>query len=100
METEITAAELKQELKGKSAPFLLDVRNPPEFAIGYIEGAKLIPLPVLAERLGELDPAADIVVYCAHGIRGGKAANLLREKGFSRIRNLTGGIAAFDPRFN
>jgi len=100
METEITADELRQELKAKPAPFLLDVRNPPEFAAGYIEGATLIPLPVLVERLGELDPAADIVVYCARGIRGGKAANLLREKGFSRIRNLTGGIAAFDPRFN
>jgi adenylyltransferase/sulfurtransferase len=100
MTTDITADELKRELQGKPAPFLLDVRNQNEFDVGYIDGAVLIPLPVLADRLGELDRNADIVIYCAHGIRGGKAAKLLRENGFSRVRNLTGGIAAFDPRFD
>ena len=52
----------------------------------------LIPLGELPRRLGELDPAAEIVVHCKSGGRSARAVALLREKGFDRASNLTGGI--------
>jgi adenylyltransferase/sulfurtransferase len=80
---------------------LLDVRGEQEWAICRLSGARLIPLDELAERIGELDPAQEIVVYCHHGMRSGMAAGLLRAHGFSRVMNLAGGIdrwaAAIEP---
>jgi NADPH-dependent 2,4-dienoyl-CoA reductase/sulfur reductase-like enzyme/peroxiredoxin family protein/rhodanese-related sulfurtransferase/TusA-related sulfurtransferase len=69
---------------------LLDVRGPEEFAAGAVPGAKLIPLPELRARLGELPKDVPIVAYCAVGMRGYVAARLLAQHGFS-VRNLSGG---------
>jgi sulfur-carrier protein adenylyltransferase/sulfurtransferase len=52
-------------------------------------------LPELPNRLGELNPAASIVVHCKSGARSAKAIKLLRDAGFSRLTNLTGGILAW-----
>ena len=68
------------------------MRNPQEWEINRLDGARLIPLPELQDRLGELDPAATIVTYCHHGPRSGRAVNFLRQMGFSRAINLAGGI--------
>lgn len=93
--SEISADELKQVIKSQSSFVLLDVRNPPEYAAGHIEGAKLIPLPVLADRLDELNASDEIVVYCQSGTRSAQATTLLQSSGFANIRHLKGGIAAF-----
>ena len=74
---------------------LLDVRTPQEFQIARLEGAKLIPLQDLPDRLGELDSAADLVVFCHHGPRSAQAVRFLRQIGFARARNLAGGIEAW-----
>ncbi|HZF09761.1 MAG TPA: molybdopterin-synthase adenylyltransferase MoeB [Thermoanaerobaculia bacterium] len=74
---------------------LLDVRNPMEYEIARIEGAKLIPLHELRDRLNEIDTAADLVVHCHHGPRSAQAVGFLRQMGFARARNLAGGIAAW-----
>lgn len=92
---EIGPAELKARLDGPNPPFLLDVRNPEEVAICRIVGATLIPLPSLADRLGELDPARPTVVHCKSGGRSAKAIALLKERGFADLTNLTGGILAW-----
>lgn len=89
---EITVTELKSWLDEGKPVILLDVRNPHEYDIARIEGAKLIPLHELRDRLGELDPAATIVAHCHHGARSAQAVNFLRHKGFSRAINLAGGI--------
>ena len=68
------------------------MRNPPEYEIGRIEGAAQIPLPELQDRLGELDPAATIVAHCHHGPRSTRAVNMLRKFGFTKAKNLKGGI--------
>jgi molybdopterin/thiamine biosynthesis adenylyltransferase/rhodanese-related sulfurtransferase len=85
-----------QELKGwqdEGRDFaVLDVRNPQEYEIARIEGSKLIPLHELRDRLGELDPAASLVVLCHHGPRSSQAVRFLRQMGFARARNLAGGI--------
>jgi sulfur-carrier protein adenylyltransferase/sulfurtransferase len=74
---------------------LLDVRDPHEWDICRIEGARHIPLASLAERLHELDTADEIIVYCLMGGRSRKAVTLLHEAGFRKLRNLTGGIRAW-----
>ena len=92
---EMSAPELKAWLDEGRPVTVLDVRNPPEWEIGRIEGAKLIPLGELQDRLGELDPADTIVAHCHHGMRSARAVNLLRQMGFSRAINLAGGIDAW-----
>jgi adenylyltransferase/sulfurtransferase len=88
----ITPMELKALWDRGERPFLLDVRNPEEIVICRIEGSTVIPLPELADRLGELDPRSPMVVHCKSGMRSAKAIALLRQHGFTRLRNLTGGI--------
>src|SRR3954447_3505589 len=89
---EISTPELKSWLDEGRQLTLLDVRNPQEWEINRLDGARLIPLPELQDRLGELDPADTIVTYCHHGPRSGRAVNFLRQMGFSRAINLAGGI--------
>ncbi|MCS6849961.1 MAG: rhodanese-like domain-containing protein [Gemmataceae bacterium] len=94
-ELDITVEELKAKLDRKENIVILDVRNPPEREICRLEGSILIPLPELPQRLGELDPNAEIVVHCRSGGRSLKATQYLREQGFSNVRNLKGGILAW-----
>jgi len=96
---EITAEELARETQQKGAGLVLvDVREPHEWDIAHIEGAWLIPLGQLPERLGELDGHAEIVTHCHHGARSMKALQLLKGAGFSRVRSLAGGIDAWADR--
>ncbi len=74
---------------------LLDVRSPQEYEIARIEGAQLIPVQELRDRLGELDPASTIAVHCHHGPRSTQAVRFLRQMGYSRARNVAGGIDAW-----
>jgi len=74
---------------------LLDVREPFEWEIAHLAGARHIPLGQLPARLSELEGHADIVVYCHHGTRSARAVEFLRAAGYSKVRNLTGGIDAW-----
>ncbi|HEY2147098.1 MAG TPA: rhodanese-like domain-containing protein [Pirellulales bacterium] len=76
---------------------LVDCREPDEWAIVKIEGAKLMPMSELAERLGELEPYRDrrIVVHCHHGGRSLRVANWLRGQGFQNAQSMAGGIDAW-----
>jgi rhodanese-related sulfurtransferase/rubrerythrin len=71
---------------------LLDVRQPKEYAQEHLPGSRLIPLPELADRLGELDPQTPVIVYCAVGGRSRVAAQMLSGQGFEEVYNLKGGI--------
>ncbi len=88
---DILPKELSERLGNGNRPYLLDVRNPEEWAITRLEGATLIPLPELAQRYVELPGDQEIVVYCRSGGRSAKAAEFLRSKGFNKVRNLPGG---------
>jgi len=70
---------------------IIDVRSPGEFAAGAVTGARLIPLPELRARHGELPKDQPITVYCQVGMRGYVAARLLGALGFENVRNLSGG---------
>jgi sulfur-carrier protein adenylyltransferase/sulfurtransferase len=92
---DIQVGELKRWKDEGRDVALLDVRTPQEFQIARLEGAKLIPLQDLPDRLGELDSAADLVVFCHHGPRSAQAVRFLRQIGFAKARNLAGGIEAW-----
>lgn len=92
---EITPIELKAALAASQPPLILDVRNPEEIAICRIAGSRVIPLPDLPNRLGELDKSKSMVVHCKSGVRSAKAITLLQGAGFSRLKNLKGGILAW-----
>jgi adenylyltransferase/sulfurtransferase len=76
---------------------LLDVREAEELETARLEGAIWIPLGELESRIGELTPLRDspLVVFCHHGTRSERAARLLRDRGFSAVENLDGGIEAW-----
>jgi molybdopterin/thiamine biosynthesis adenylyltransferase/rhodanese-related sulfurtransferase/molybdopterin converting factor small subunit len=93
--TDISPLELKARMDAGTTPFILDVREPNEYQINRIPGSVLIPLGDLPKRVGELDPAAEIVTQCKSGVRSGKAAAFLRQQGFANVKNLTGGILAW-----
>ena len=71
---------------------LLDVREPAEVAICRIEGALEIPLGVLPLRFSEVPMDRDVVVFCKMGGRSAQAVWFLNSKGYTRVRNLSGGI--------
>jgi sulfur-carrier protein adenylyltransferase/sulfurtransferase len=91
---EITPTELKQRLDDGDPLLLVDVREPFEWDIANLGeyGARLIPLSEVLERAGEIDPAAEIVLYCRSGARSAGALRQLRSRGYTRIWNLKGGL--------
>jgi sulfur-carrier protein adenylyltransferase/sulfurtransferase len=93
---EISVAELQRERKAKGDDLVLvDVREPHEWEIAHIEGARLIPLSQLPDRLNELDGHAEIVTHCHHGARSLKALEILKGAGYGKVRSLAGGIDAW-----
>jgi sulfur-carrier protein adenylyltransferase/sulfurtransferase len=96
---EIGVEDLRSERDTKGDDLILvDVREPHEWDIVHIEGARLIPLSQLPDRLGELDGHAEIVTQCHHGSRSLKALEILRGAGFNKVRSLAGGIDAWAER--
>jgi rhodanese-related sulfurtransferase len=89
---QLTPTELQNKIQGEEPIFLLDVREPFEFAYAHIADSKLIPLNQIPERLRELDMNQEIVLICHHGIRSMHAANFLSQVGFVQVSNLVGGI--------
>ncbi len=96
----IDALELKKKIDRGDNFVLLDVREPYEYRIAQIPGARLIPLGELPQRLKELDPEADIVAQCRSGVRSQHAVDLLKANGFKHVRNMTGGILAWSDKID
>jgi len=92
---EISARDLQRERAHKPNLLLLDVREPREAEIAHIDGARLIPLRELPDRLAELPGHAEIVTHCHHGQRSLRAREILVGAGFHNVRSLAGGIDAW-----
>ena len=92
---EVSVADLKRKRDAGESFLLLDVREPHEFEICRIEGARLIPLGELADRLEEMPRDEEIIVHCHSGMRSARAVQLLQEAGFAKSFNLAGGIDAW-----
>ncbi|PYL84174.1 MAG: molybdenum cofactor biosynthesis protein MoeB [Verrucomicrobia bacterium] len=91
----ISVHDLKRKRDAREAIQLIDVREPFEFEIARIDGAKLIPLGQLADRLHELKQNGQTVVHCHTGMRSAQAVQMLRQTGFTNVYNLEGGIDAW-----
>ncbi len=97
---EISPSELDHRRRRSDDFDLIDVREPHEWEIGRIEGARLTPLSRFLESLSTLDTARDLVVYCKTGGRSAKAVRQLQAAGFKRVWNLTGGITRWSEEID
>src|SRR5947208_5721607 len=98
--SEMSPHQLKRK-RDAGEPFeLIDVREPFEYEIARIDGAKLIPLGEISERLNELSGERPIVVHCHTGKRSAQAVRLLQQRGFANVYNLEGGIDAWSVQID
>jgi rhodanese-related sulfurtransferase len=95
MSTELSPAQLKQRLDEREPLVLLDVRQDWETRLCKLDNSLHIPIEEIELRTDELDPAAEIVVYCHQGVRSAAVADYLRSLGFTKARNLAGGLDAW-----
>jgi sulfur-carrier protein adenylyltransferase/sulfurtransferase len=91
----ISPSQLAARLKESRDIDLIDVREPAEWKLGHIPGARLVPLAQIPDEIQRLDPARETVVYCKVGGRSSHAARQLAAAGLSNISNLSGGILAW-----
>ncbi|QAY63109.1 FAD-binding protein [Xylanimonas allomyrinae] len=87
----LTPAELVARRGAGETIQVVDVRGAKDRAQGYVDGSVHIPLAELRERAAELDPALVTVTYCNKGVTGNAGQNVLRNLGFDRVYNLSGG---------
>jgi len=99
---EITPADTQRRLDRGEKLLLVDVREPWEFEICRIEGAKHIPMGLIPANLQALDTDDEVICYCHHGMRSLDVAVWLRGQGVGRAKSLAGGIERWsleiDPR--
>jgi len=95
--TEIDARALAERLDEGDSPFLIDVREPWEWAVSNLagRGARLIPSGEVTERLSEIPSDRDIVVYCRSGQRSLTAGRVIAASGRGPVASLRGGIMAW-----
>lgn len=93
--SQLDAAQVKESLGKKGAPYVLDVRQPEEYREGHIVGSKLIPLGELGHRFKELPQNREIVCVCRSGNRSSAATRQLLAAGY-RAANLRGGMIAWN----
>jgi len=93
---DITIEELKERMDKRENLNLIDVREEHEFDEFNI-GAKLIPLGELPDRLEEIEAWKDqeILIHCRSGARSGRAKEYLASEGFTNVRNVLGGMLAW-----
>lgn len=92
---EISPAEVQKRIDAGEKLFLIDVREPHEFAIAKIEGAVLIPMRAVPGELQTLEARADegpLMVFCHHGVRSLNVVNWLRNQGVEACQSISGGI--------
>src|SRR5690348_8245134 len=91
---EVTPAELSRQ---SPRPVIIDVREKQETDAGMLPGAKAVPRGFLELRIEEAVPdrGADVVLYCAGGTRSLLAGRTLKDMGYSRVRSMAGGFAAW-----
>ena len=94
---DITSSELKQRQQAGENPTIIDVREPWEFEESRISGSQNIPLGNLPQQLDDLEDYKDqeVIVHCKSGARSSAAKAFLIQQGFTNVRNLEGGITAF-----
>lgn len=96
---EVPEVSVKQVLDNKENVLVIDVRTPEEWVseLGHIEGSVLKTLGEPFEsHVNTLDPSLEVVIICRSGRRSAGATLFMREKGFSNVYNMTGGMIAWN----
>jgi len=86
----VMATDLAAQIEAGTAPLILDVRSPEEYAAGHVPGAINIPFREIDQHLAELRSHPQIVVYCERGIRANIAETTLADAGFENVLHLEG----------
>jgi sulfur-carrier protein adenylyltransferase/sulfurtransferase len=89
---EIQPSQLAERLDGGEDLEIIDVREPYEWQLGHLPGARLVPLDRIAAEIPRLDKRKETILYCKVGVRSMYAAQQLADAGVSDVRNLAGGI--------
>lgn len=98
---DITVEELKKRAEAGEQLYVLDVREPDEYA-AYNIGAKLFPLGnILSMQLEDIDDMkdAEVIVHCKSGKRSMQACMVLDQVGFTNTKNVVGGVMAWQEQF-
>ncbi len=91
-ETDITPRELAAKLQNGEDVVMVDVREPHEWNAGHLESAQHIPLAQVPQRLSEIPNDREVVMICRSGSRSERARQFLAQSGFTRVKNLVGGM--------
>ena len=91
----IEVRDLQALIRNKEFFFLLDVRQPEEFAQGHIEGAVSMPLGSLPNSYKQIPKGVTLVVYCRTGHRSAQAVSFLLAQGYAKAISLSGGYTAW-----
>jgi rhodanese-related sulfurtransferase len=94
---DITPAELRQRQQAGETPHIIDVRETWEVEESRIPGSQNIPLGTLPEKLDDLEDLKneEVIVHCKSGGRSASAKAFLTQRGFTNVRNLVGGMNAY-----
>lgn len=82
----------------KNGAFILDVREPSEWAQFHIQGATLIPLGDLPNRLSDVPKDRQVIVYCRTGVRSAQGRDILKNAGYTLVTSMTGGITQWQAK--
>lgn len=95
----ISVEDLKAKIDAKENFRLIDVREPSEYRTAKIEGAELKPLGQISQWAAELtNKDEEIILHCHHGMRSDRACQFLASQGFTKVKNLSGGIDEWSLR--
>jgi len=98
---EVTVQDMKQALDNPSLNIkVIDVREADEQKIAAVKGVPLLPLSQLEQRWKELDPNQSYYIHCKGGVRSLKALQFLRQKGFTQLKSVQGGILAWSQQID
>jgi rhodanese-related sulfurtransferase len=97
---QISVEELAVRIRDRESPLqLIDVREPHEVEIAYVEGFEVLPLSQFERWSNQIqtnfDPEVETAVMCHHGIRSAQMCQWLQQNGFTNVKNIAGGIDAY-----
>lgn len=92
-----TPEAVRERLESKDArPLVVDVRELSEYEAGHIGEALLVPLGTVKDALTDVPKDREIVLVCRSGRRSARAYEILAERGFTNLRNMQGGMLAWE----
>lgn len=80
--------------------YVIDVREPEEYAAGHIPGIPLIPMGTIPDVIDQFDKSAEYVFVCRSGRRSLEVAKFFQREGIGNVHNYKGGMLAWDKEVN